>query len=92
MATGGQEASADETALEFLVFQALADLDEAVNRMRMLLRRSDKRLQELIWHLDIEPLERESAEYRAHLLSRLGQRRRSEPSKQRGEGGWIPPR
>jgi hypothetical protein len=39
--------------------QGLADLAEAVNRMRMLARRLEGRQRELIWHFDIQPLERD---------------------------------
>jgi ABC-type dipeptide/oligopeptide/nickel transport system ATPase component len=37
--------------------------------MRMLARRTDRRLCELIWHLDIEPPEREIERYPARLSS-----------------------
>ncbi len=74
MATGRQKGS--EEASYRLTLRVLVDIQEAVAIMWSLAWRTDSRLWELIWHLDIEPLQREVEHYRA-LLGISANRRRN---------------
>ena len=85
----GEEADERSAVMLQLHAQILAEAEEAAATMRLLVRRTDRRLWELIWHLDIEPLE-QVIEWERALL-RTGVRIGLGPEQQLvGEDCWSP--